>query len=129
MLTLIITLFVALVSWTVLMQQKKDGKAGGLACAAFGLGIFSTAGSLLMTVTAIKESPIQEVSNYARVKWHVSKVQKIHLNDITTLQEAIRWNEAIENHRKNKDSIWIGIWYSKELAELEPIKLPEGEGK
>lgn len=41
------------------------------------------------------------------------------------VSEAEKINAEIERNREYADNFWVGIWYSKEMAELELIDIPQ----
>ena len=45
------------------------------------------------------------------------------VNDI--ISKAVLINSDIENHKKHVDSKFSGVFYSRKIAEMEPIVLPE----
>ena len=45
-------------------------------------------------------------------------------NTFDVTEKVIRINEKIAKHRSQWDSGWYNLWRSKELGELEPLKLP-----
>jgi hypothetical protein len=126
MLILIITLLLTILSWTLFYLNRN--KVNPLSVGALISSMIFSLASLLMVLSF---SPVHrnDISDYRTVKWQMTKIDKIHVNDIPTIQRAVRWNEDILDHKMNKDSIWIGIWYSREVADLEPIKMPEGDLK
>lgn len=113
------------VAWTCL--GLKDNKESAQAAIFLILGLLSSIGSGVSVCTwATNSSDLsQQLSDYKTVKWQTGKIEKVHVNDIPVIIQAQRWNEKIQEHRDKKDSYWVGLWYLKEIAELEPIKLPD----
>lgn len=123
MVVLLLILAVAVTGWTLFIKTKESIKHENVAALSFIFAGLSTMGAIIMMATAFGRG--SDLKSYAEVKWQISKISKIHVNDIPAINEAIRLNTDILEHRKHVDSVWVGIWYSKDVAKLEPIKLPE----
>lgn len=46
------------------------------------------------------------------------------VTDATLLEKILEMNSTIENHRVFDHSPWIGCFFSGEIANLQPLKLP-----
>ncbi len=46
------------------------------------------------------------------------------VTDATLLEKILGMNSTIENHRVFDHSPWIGCFFSEEIANLQPLKLP-----
>ena len=42
-------------------------------------------------------------------------------------EKVLELNKSISKHRGRHDSPWWNIWYSEEIGNLEPLKLPKGK--
>lgn len=45
------------------------------------------------------------------------------------VEQVVRVNNNIAEHKAHHDSIWVGLWYSERIANLEPIKFGGGKNK
>ena len=121
MLTILIVMLVAAFSWYGLSKTIK--RMDGLDVLFGAVAFISTMASIIMCVAASANT--NSISDYDETKWQISKISIININDIPTIQRAIYWNKSILEHRNKCHSVWVGIWYSEEVAKLELIKLPE----
>ncbi len=49
-------------------------------------------------------------------------------NMTALIDEVVRMNTRIANHKAFYTSPWTGIWYSEKIANLEPIKFSKNPG-
>lgn len=130
MLLIILLPLAAGIFWTAfgLRRNKPDGVSE---IVFFCIALIFSLATMICSMILVTERGMaaSSLNEYQHLKWQVGKIQKIHVNDIRIIQQAQRLNESIQDHKDNYESLWIGIWYSKKIAELEPIKLPEGDGK
>lgn len=45
------------------------------------------------------------------------------------VEQVVRVNNDIAEHKANHVSKWVGLWYSERIANLEPIKFGGGKNK
>ena len=43
--------------------------------------------------------------------------------------QVVRINNGIANHKARYNSVWVGLWYSERIGNLEPIKFDRRENK
>lgn len=43
--------------------------------------------------------------------------------------QVVRINNGIANHKARYNSLWVGLWYSERIGNLEPIKFSKRENK
>lgn len=122
---LIISLFLPIILYFGII--KNYSLCDGL---EFTLGLLSIASivtfSLLLVTAALVPVQVQGFkSNYqavsitidqARANEDVSKYERVAM-----IENIIAINKTIEKHRTFHDSIWMGVWYRKEIADLDYI--------
>lgn len=96
----------------------------------FTLGLLSIASivtfSLLLVTAALVPIQVQGFKSYyqavsvtidqARANEDVSKYERVAM-----IEKIIAINKTIEAHKTFHDSIWVGVWYRKEIADLDYI--------
>lgn len=45
------------------------------------------------------------------------------------VEQVVRVNNIITEHKAYYNSPWVGLWYSERIGNLEPIKFGEGKNK
>ena len=45
------------------------------------------------------------------------------------VEQVVNINNGIASHKARYNSIWVGLWYSERIANLEPIKFSGGKNK
>ena len=45
------------------------------------------------------------------------------------VEQVVCINNSIASHKARYNSIWVGLWYSERIANLEPIKFSGGKNK
>jgi len=45
------------------------------------------------------------------------------------VEQTVRVNNTIAEHKAHHDSKWVGLWYSERIGNLEPIKFGGGQNK
>lgn len=111
--------------WACWYTNKNDydgwNAASGIITFISGVIIFGMVISLLTIKSDFKKNML----DYKALKELVEYQRK---NDTSSLERAsiadkmIENNNVINSHRAYHNSIWIGCWYSKEIANLEYIK-------
>ena len=43
--------------------------------------------------------------------------------------QVVRINNGIANHKARYNSVWVGLWYSERIGNLEPIRFGRRENK
>ena len=43
--------------------------------------------------------------------------------------QVVRINNGIASHKARYNSVWVGLWYSERIGNLEPIKFGGGKNK
>jgi hypothetical protein len=80
----------------------------------------------ILTVGAAISLPLSIMNNIKVVnRHHVLKEILQSPNkkcDYILYNDALKVNDAIMAHRSYADNFWIGIWYDKDVAELELLK-------
>lgn len=80
----------------------------------------------ILTVGAAISLPLSIMNNIKVVnRHHVLKEMLQSPNkkcDYILYNDALEVNYAIMAHRSYADNFWIGIWYDKDVAELELLK-------
>lgn len=128
MIGLILLILLVIGLWTgLVIAVKQDNEIVEGLCGVFG-GIASI--GLLAAIVSICVLPSN--ADYAArnrdrtanlVESINDKMTTETVNDI--ISKAVLINSDIENHRKHVDSKFSGVFYSRKIAELELIELPE----
>ena len=124
----ILLIAITVVSWGVFIVGARNDD--GL---AIGLGLTLAIASTVMSIDStrfILDKNDKTVEFIADRNFHqeiISGLQDgVSFETINRLvSEAENINAEIERNRKYADNFWIGIWYSKEVAELELIEIPQ----
>ena len=45
------------------------------------------------------------------------------------VEQVVNINNGIASHKARYNSVWVGLWYSERLGNLEPIKFSGGKNK
>lgn len=128
MIGLILLILFTIACWVgLVIAVKQDNDIVECLCGVFG-GIASI--GLLAAIVSICVLPSN--ADYAArnrdrtanlVESINDKMTTETVNDI--ISKAVLINSDIENHRKHVDSKFSGVFYSRKIAELELIELPE----
>ena len=88
-------------------------------CTLFAFIIFCITAALVPIETRSFKAEYTAISttlDSARANDDISKYERI-----ASIERIIKINETIEKHRTFHSSIWLGLWYRKEIADLDYI--------
>ncbi len=126
-----IQLLVALAVFGVgafLLQRSivADGENIGKAIAGILIGLAGVLwlGVLSIGLVGAHIGVDSDVTKYEQVKIAVRAARSGDPSYSGILMEAVQWNQAIAVSRKRIDSPWWGIYYSRQIADLELIEMP-----
>lgn len=131
MLTLIVLFIVAAVCFVagalILKYTYEDELAGFLDI----IGAFAAITLIICSISLIdKERQFDSIQEqYQAISVMVDSYDGQDYGNMTALiDEVVRMNTRIAKHKAYYQSPWTGIWYSEEIANLEPIKFSKNPG-
>ncbi len=94
---------------------------GGVAVGFIGVLWFIV---LLPKLTDAHIGVDSDIANYEQIRVAVRSARAGDPSYSGILMEAVQWNQKIAVSRKRIDSPWWGIYYSRQIADLELIEMP-----
>ena len=82
----------------------------------------------VLVIMAINLMTLSDDFGFEKEKYYNLKEQVEHIetDDVVTAEnlrnQVLEMNNTISKHKSYKDNIWIGMWYSEDIANLEPLK-------
>ncbi len=135
MLLIILLSIIAVVGITVgYLIDKYD-----YACTRIGLaGFFTTTGGVSAVALVIALGLLIGINRRydSMVYQYETTVEMVNSytgqdygNMSALVEQVVRINNGIANHKARYNSIWVNLWYSERIANLEPIKFGGGKDK
>lgn len=126
MLTLITLFVLALVSFLALFLIDKYGDSDGFW--GFFTGFISVCSILafigfLCAFINLDNRINAKIEQYKVITETVESYNGQDYGNMGALVESVvDMNETIATHKAQSESKWVGLWYSKEIGQLEPIR-------
>lgn len=125
-LLVIIAIVLLIVSIVGLIYKKVETTLGGISLGICLISIVTLFLTLILCIDKMSDVPYfikkYNQTNYLIETYTISKDN--NLVQLTELLENVEYiNKKINSNRKNKDNLFIGCFYSKEIAELEFINI------
>jgi hypothetical protein len=132
MLTIILLSILAVVGFVASKLINKYTYADDWAFVSFMTGVVSTIALIIVLCLFINidrrfdaavyryETTVEMVNSYAGQDYG---------NMGSLVEQVVRVNNSIAEHKAHYNSKWTGLWYSERIANLEPIKFGGGKNK
>ena len=131
MLTLITLFIVALVGFVAGALFDKHTYEDGWAFLSYAIGVICALAFIICSLTLINKDRRFEatLAQYDVITVMAESYVGQDYGNMTSLtEEIVRMNTRIANHKAFYTSPWTGIWYSKKIANLEPIRFEKNPG-
>lgn len=132
MLTIILFSILAVVGFVAGWLIDKYTYADGWAFFSFSVGVLSTMALVVVLCLLINIDRRFDASVYkyeTTVEMVNSYTGQDYGNMGALVEQVVRVNNNIANHKAHHNSKWVGLWYSERIAKLEPIKFGGGKNR
>lgn len=132
MLTIILLSILAVVGFVASKLINKYTYADDWAFVSFITGVVSTIALIIVLCLLINIDRRFDAAVY-RYETTVEMVNSYTGQDYgnmgSLVEQVVRVNNSIAEHKAHYNSKWTGLWYSERIANLEPIKFSGGKNK
>ena len=131
MVTLITLFLIALFGFLIGAFIEKHTYEDGWAFLSYAVGSICAIAFVICSLTLINKERRFEaiIAQYDVLSVMVDSYDGQDYGNMSTLiDETIRMNTCIANHKAFYTSPWTGIWYSEKIAKLEPIRFSKNPG-
>lgn len=132
MLTIILLSILAVVGLVASKLINKYTYADDWAFISFMTGVISTIALIIVLCLFINIDRRFDATIY-RYETTVEMVNSYTGQDYgnmgSLVEQVVRMNNTIAEHKAHYNSKWVGLWHSERIANLEPIKFGGGKNK
>lgn len=128
MLTFILLLSVVIIGIVGGYLLNKHTWQDGLSIALMGTGVIVLLGTIITALSLINintrfEATLNEYEMITQMVESYEGQDYGNMGDLT--KEVVEMNLKIAQHEAHYKSNWTGLWYSEEIANLEPIRFDQ----